>query len=44
MRMWATLHTKKRARKKSPGCRDRPRQGNKGYIGNAQYGRVKALF
>jgi hypothetical protein len=44
MGMWATLHTKKRATRKAPRCRDRSRQLNRGYIGNAQYGRVKAHF
>jgi hypothetical protein len=43
-RPWATLRTKKRATRKTPGCRDRSRQFNKGYIGNAQYGRVEVHF
>jgi chloramphenicol O-acetyltransferase len=36
--------TKKRDTRKTPGCRDRSRQVNKGYIGNAQHGRVKDHF
>jgi hypothetical protein len=44
MGSWATLHTNKRATRKTPGCRDRSRQINKRYIGNAQYGHVKAHF
>jgi hypothetical protein len=44
MGMWVPLRTKKRATRKAPGCRDTSRQVNKGYIGNAQYGRVKAHF
>jgi hypothetical protein len=44
MGRWATLHTNKRATRKTPGCRDRSRQINKGYIDNAQYGHVKAHF
>jgi hypothetical protein len=44
MGMWATLCTKKRATRKAPGCQDRSRQVNKGYIGNAPYGRFKAHF
>jgi hypothetical protein len=44
MGRWATLRTNKRATRKTSGCRDRSRQINKGYIGNAQYGCVKAHF
>jgi hypothetical protein len=44
MGMWATLHIKKRATRKALGCRYSSRQSNKGYISNAQYGRVKAHF
>jgi hypothetical protein len=44
MEMWATLRTKKRATRKTPGCRNRSRQFYKGYIGNAQYDRVEAHF
>jgi hypothetical protein len=44
MGMWATLRTKKRATGKIPGCQDGSRQFNKGFIGNAQYGRVEAHF
>jgi hypothetical protein len=38
------LHCALRNELQAPGCRDRSRQVNKGYIGNAQYGRVKAHF
>jgi hypothetical protein len=42
--MRATLHTKTRATRKALGCQDRSRHVNKGYIGNAQHGRVDAHF
>jgi hypothetical protein len=44
MGMWVTLRSKKRAARKTPGCRDKSRQVNKGYIGNEQHGCVKNYF